>query len=296
MTWRQVARKDFEDVVRSKMLWSIVTVFVAFMGFMLLVATQVVDPEGSGSGTVEALAFVAGFGKLFVPVVALVAGYMAVVGERRSGSLRVLLGYPHSRRDVVAGKLVGRAGVIVLAFVAGFALMTVLVAALFSFPPVETFLSLVAVATLFGLAFTGIAVGISAAAPTRGKAMALAIGTFLLCLVFWEGLAAGVHYAVHDSLPGLEADAWYFLLKRLNPIAAYDALTAEVLDSAVATMVNLPVEDVPRGTPPEQLRLENRVEGDLPVYLEPWFSAVILLAWGVVPAALGYRRFERADL
>jgi len=42
-------------------------------------------------------------------------GYMAVVGERRSGSIKILLGLPPNRADVVFGKLLGRMGVVGLA-------------------------------------------------------------------------------------------------------------------------------------------------------------------------------------
>mgnify|MGYP006896999159 FL=1 len=38
------------------------------------------------------------------------------------------------------------------------------------------------------------------------------------------------------------------------------------------------------------------VPADPPLYMQPWFAAVVLVAWLVVPAALGYRRFERSDL
>jgi ABC-2 type transport system permease protein len=37
-TWTDVARKDFEDAVRSKMLWGLIVVFVAFLVMALLSA------------------------------------------------------------------------------------------------------------------------------------------------------------------------------------------------------------------------------------------------------------------
>lgn len=294
MTTSMVARKDFEDAVRSKMVWSLIAVFVALTTFLLVVFRATVD---SGDVPADAaLSFLAQFGQLFVPLIALVAAYMAVVGERRSGSLRVLLAYPHSRRDVVAGKLLGRGGVVLLAFVVGFTVATVVASAMFEAPALGEFLTVLVAVVLFGLAFCGLAVGISAAAATRGKAMALAIGSFLLFLMFWDGIAAGVYYAVHGSLPGLQADAWYFLLKRLSPIEAFRLLAQSALDGVVNPMIALPVEDLPEGTLPWQVPIEERVEGDLPLYLEDWFNAVVLAAWAVVPPVVGYLRFERSDL
>jgi ABC-2 type transport system permease protein len=291
MTWQQVARKDFEDAVRSKMLWGIMGTFVAFMGFLLVLTSLQEMPGGD-----EDLAMSATLGQLFGPLVALIAGYMAVVGERRTGSLRILLGYPHSRRDVVAGKLVGRAAVIVVTVGVGFLANVALSALLFGVPQVDAFAGVLLAVSLVGLAFVGLAVGVSAGTKTRGKAMALAIGTFLACFVFWDAAAAGIYSLVTGSLPGLEVEAWYLLLKQLNPLGAYRTLAEGFVDGYIGSMFQLGLEQVPADTPPEQLRPENRVVGSVPFYLRDWFAGVVLAAWGVVPAAVGYLRFERSDL
>jgi ABC-2 type transport system permease protein len=244
---------------------------------------------------VDALGFVAQFAQLFVPLVALVAGYMAIVGEQRSGSLRVLLNYPFSRRDVVLGKLVGRSAVNAVTLTAGFALSTVVVAALFGVPPVDKFVYVVGFAVLLGLAFTGIAVGTSAATSTRGRAMAVVVGLFIVFFVAWDGLAAGVYYAATGGLPGLEVEPWYYLLQQLNPINAYIELVNGAISDPIDNLVQMPVNDVPEDTPPEKLRLENRLTSE-PFYVRDWFNAVILGVWTAVPVVLGYLRFEGSDL
>jgi ABC-2 type transport system permease protein len=84
VTWSDIARKDFEDAVRSKMLWGISAVFVAFLALSLLSAEQLF-PDRVTVDARTALAGVAMLAQLFIPGVALVAGYLSVVGERRSG-------------------------------------------------------------------------------------------------------------------------------------------------------------------------------------------------------------------
>lgn len=293
-TWRQVARKDFADAVRSKMVWGIIGVFVLFMGLLLVIAGVAFPGDVEVDGEM-ALAFVAELAQLFVPLVALIAAYMSVVGERRSGSLRILLGYPFTRFDVVAGKLVGRALVIGSALAAALAVSIVLAAGLYGAPAAGTTAALFAAVLLFGLAFTGLAVGISAATATRGRAMAAVIGVYLVFLLFWEAIVAGVYYVAYGSRPGLTVEAWYFLLKRLSPVEAFRALADGVFETAIRSPVGLPVEDT-AGATPEQLQLSNRVAGELPFYLDDWVLVVVLVAWGVVPAALGYLRFRDADL
>ena len=293
-TWVEIARKDFEDAVRSKILWGISAVFLAFLVMSLLSAEQLF-PDSITVDAAMALAGVAMLAQLFVPGVALVAGYLSVVGERRSGSLRVLLGYPFSRLDVVAGKLVGRALVTAVALIAGFAVATVLVAVLYGVPDLASLAGFVGAGVLVGLTFTGLAVGGSAAGATRGRAMALTIGSFVGMVFFWKPAVVGLYYAVTGSLPGLEVERWYLFLKRLNPLEAYRTLAGAALDRPVSEVPNFPIEDFPAGVSAQQLALTDRLAGEVPFYLADWFAVIVLLAWGLVPAIVGYWSFENAD-
>jgi ABC-2 type transport system permease protein len=294
-TWRAVARKDFEDAVRSRVLWGLMGVFVAFLVMALLSAEQLF-PEAATVDAAKALAGVSMLAQLFVPGIALAAGYMAVAGERRSGSLRVLLSYPFSRLDVVAGKLTGRAVVTGTALAVGFAVATGLVAVRYGLPDAATYAQWAGSGVLLGLTFTALAVGGSAAAATRGKAMALTVGSFTAMVFFWKPVVVGVYYAATGSLPDVSVETWYLLLERLNPLEAYRVLAGGALDERVQAVPRLPLEDVPANAPPEVLAASNRVAGGLPFYLQDWFAVVVLAAWGVVPATLGYAYFERSDL
>lgn len=295
VTWTDIARKDFEDAVRSKLLWGLIAVFVAFLVMSLLTAEELF-PDAVTVDAAKALSGVAMLAQLFVPGIALAVGYMSVVGERRSGSLRVLFSYPFSRFDVVAGKLAGRALVTVTALLVGFAVASVLVVVLYGAPGAVTFLGFVATGVLVGLSFAGLAVGGSAAASTRGRAMALTIGSFVGMVFFWKPVVVGLHYAVNRSLPGVEVAAWYLFLKRLNPLEAYRVLVGSVLDEPVDPVPNLPLEDIPETARIDGLELATRISGEVPFYLQDWFSAVVLVAWGIVPVVLGYWSFERSDL
>ncbi|SFC51860.1 ABC-2 type transport system permease protein [Halobiforma haloterrestris] len=294
MTLTQVAQKDFEDAVRSRMVWGVISVFVAFIGFVLLVAIGTSDSADASADL--ALGMIALFSQLFVPMVAVIVGYMSIVGERRSGSLRVLLSYPHSRRDVVFGKLVGRAGVITLALGVGSGLSMLIAGLVIELPEIGSVIGVLTSITLFGVGFTGLAVGISAGVRTRAKAMAVAIGALLGFLLVWDAAAAGVYLVATGSLPGLEAEAWYFLLKRLSPVNAYRAVAQGFVDGRLQSFFQLGIEDVPADTTQDQLALSNRVDGELPFYLSNWFAALTLTVWAVVPSVVGYVRFERSDL
>jgi len=294
MTVTEIARKDFEDAVRSRMLWGIMAVFVGFMAFVIVIALNTADAAEATSG--RAMSLIAQLAQLFVPLIALIAGYLAIVGERRAGSLRILLGYPHSRRDVVLGKLLGRSAVIAVTLSVGSLLTAGLVAATIAVPDPVNAAGVLGSIVLFGVAFAGVAVGISAAVRTRGKAMALAIGLLLIFLVIWDALAALTYQAVTGALPGLKVEAWYFLFLRISPIAAFRALADGFVTGPISDFFVWGLEQIPRDTSPEQLTVANRVRGPLPFYLTEWFAAATLLMWGVVPAIIGYTRFRDSDL
>lgn len=294
MTLTEVAQKDFEDAVRSQMVWGVIAVFVGFMGFVMLAALGTSD--GSGASGDAALGLTAQLSQLFVPLVALIVGYMAIVGERRTGSLRVLLTYPHSRRDIVFGKLVGRSAVIVVALGIGSILSLLIASVLVAAPDFAKVVGLVGSIVLFGVAFTGLAVGISASVHTRGRAMAMAIGSLLIFLLVWDAAAAGLYAVVTGSLPALEAEAWYFLVKRLNPVGAFRAIAEGFVPGRLSPFFQIGAEEIPQSATAEQLELSNRVKGPLPFYLTTWFAGVILAAWGLIPAVIGYLRFNRTDI
>lgn len=295
-TWRQVAHKDFADAVRSKMIWGIMAVFVLFMVVLLLVA-QVAFPEDVEVTVDVALAFVAELSQLFVPLIALIAAYMAIVGERRSGSLRVLLSYPFSRSDVVLGKLIGRGLVVGTALTAGVLITVGVAVLLYGVPEAGKVAGLFGSILLFGLAFAGIGVGISAAMATRGQAMAGVLGLYILFLLFWEVIVGAIYYVVEGTLPGMDVEPWYFLLLRLSPIEAFRSLADATFDDLVTPMIYLGVDDMPAdATFQEQFDVSARVAGELPFYLDSWVLVLILLAWGLVPAVVGYLRFRDADL
>ena len=298
MTSAQIARKDFEDAVRSRMVWAAVGVFVLLMG--IIGASAATNDLSEADPTMLINLFANIGGQLLVPIIALMVGYMAIVGERQSGSLRVLFGLSHSRRDVFVGKLASRLGLVAVVTLVACAVAVVLALVLFDSLPVATFLGFVGITILLGAAFAAIAVGVSAMAETRMRAMGGAIGSFVVFTMIWHPLVAGIHYLVEGELAGLEAPNWYFFLLRLNPLEAYTQVSSSLADQFIWGLIGWQsiVEDVPASTfqDPSALLLSNRVAGDLPFYLSGWFAAVTMLVWIAVPALVGYRSFRDADL
>ncbi|AEH35921.1 ABC transporter permease [Halopiger xanaduensis] len=286
-----VARKEFDDAGRSKLLWALIGLLVG----IVVIGYAAIWYTADDVTAAEMLSFLGFPLQTIVPIAALIAGYMAVVGERRSGSIKLLLGLPPNRTDVVFGKLLGRMAVVAAAVVLAFLVALVLSAVLFGGVPIVDWLGFAAVTLLFGVAFAGLAVGVSAAVATRGKSMALVVGIYMLLVALWELVTAGPYYLVYGEGPPVEAETWYLLLEQFNPMSAYTTLASETVEGTVPPFTfqyGLESFEASQLTPAERYA----GAGDAPFFLQDWFGVVVLLCWLVVPVAIGYYRFQKTDL
>ncbi|MFC7098462.1 ABC transporter permease [Halobaculum marinum] len=284
-----VARVDLRTAARSRMVWWLTAVLTALsvVGVSLVALLDV-----EGATVVDAVGPLSLPAVLLVPLAAIVVGYEAVVGERRSGSLKVLLGFPVSRAAVVVGKVTARASTVTLAVVVAFGVAGAVAAVLYDGVPAGRYLAFTLATIGLGVAFVGLSVGISTAVATHGRALALAVGSYLLLVLFWKPVVAGVHYAATGAVPGNEVPAWYLLLERVSPTVAYDVLTRAALDtSATASVFAVRPPAASAASVSAQL-------GGAPVpwYLSNLAAVLVVCAWTVLPVAVGLVRFRRRDL
>ncbi len=275
-----VAKKDFRDAVRSRGLIVLTVIFVLFTVGGAFISTQISGFFGIGGEAQSTLDLVlalqtpAGF---LVPIIALLIGYGAIAGERESGSLKFLLGLPHTRRDVVFGKVLGRTAVVAVSILIGFAVGIV---AIFAFTgsvsPVEyavfTFLTIG-----LGFVYVCIAVGISSMTKSTTRAAIGTLGLLGLFWLLWPVLGQLLVYVITGSIiPPSPVPDWYLLYNSVLPGSGYGSAITAVLGGSPA--------------------LEALTDGELPFFARPWFGFVILVAWAVVPLVLGLLRFDSVDL
>ncbi len=272
--WLTIARKEFADALRSRMIWGIVAVIAVMTSLSASISLLVPDVEG---GAEMAIGGASQFAGLLVPIMALIAAYLAIAGERESGSLKVILGLPPSRGEVLLGKFLGRCGVVAIGLTLGFVVSGVVTAALYGGLPVGAFVGTTLLTVLLGVSFVGIAIGISAVTRTRARAMTLAITAYLGLTLLWDLAPNAVHLLVTGEMPGQVVPGWFLLLQGLSPTGAYNALVQRLLLGG--------------GT-----AVEARLGGPAPAYLDPAVFLGILVAWAVVPLVVGYAGFSRADL
>ena len=278
-----VAKKDFADAARSRKLMVLTAVFALFtLGGAFLASWAgdlFAEMEGEGAETTMDLVFAlqtpAGY---LVPIIALVIGYAAIAGERESGSLKFLLGLPHTRRDVVIGKILGRSAVVAVSILVGF---LVGLTGLFVFVGsvlIVDYLLFTVVTILFGFVYVCIAVGLSSMTRSTTRAAAGAFGLIVFFWFLWSFISMGILYLVEGSLWMEEHPDWYVSLLSLSPDAAYGSAIAAVFGEGQFTMATA-------------YGVENP-----PLLAEPWFGFVVLAAWALVPLGIGLWQFGRADL
>lgn len=265
MSWRKIGKKEFKDSVRSRTLWLITGIFLlGILGSFLIFRTH-------EEASLISLELTASLSSILIPIIALMNSYLAIVGERESGSIKMLLGFPTTRLDVVLGKLVGRyltvAFGVTLAFLIGYTIISLIHGVL----PVYEFLAIMLLTNLLAGAFVGLAVGISSAVNTKNQAMILGIGFYLWLVILWNTFSTIVHYLIEGDWPSLPYPDWYSLLQELSPTSAYDILVSRILEDSAQG-----IESVS--------------------YLSSYSLTIVILVWAIVPVIAGYFRFRKFDL
>lgn len=295
MTWEAVARKDFQDSIRSWWLWGLSAVFVVFYTvpayFFYREIGRAIVEQGEEITSTAFIDIMASINAFFIPIIAIVIAYAAVAGERDSGTLKLLLSLPHSRRDVVLGKVVGRSAVIVIPAILGLGASAVV----FALTPVTLeageYAAFTLLSAVLGVIFVALAVGISAAARTSRRAMIGTVGVYVLFTLFWGRFASGIarlanEYTNASTETVVQLQLFVLLI---NPSEAYQSLSAtlwteETLFARASVFGGF------------ESQLYAQVLEPLPAYFSDPAVVVLFLVWLIVPPVLGYLAFREDDL
>lgn len=289
MTIPAVAKKDFQDGIRSKLLWVLIAFFVVSLAGFAYLATSGSGSTGDDAGLVALLGFAAVAAVIvIVPLTGLTVSIKSIVRERELGTIRILLSLPHSRRDAVLGKFIGRSGLLTTAILAGFVPMGLILAVRTSNFPVTEYLMFVLVTVLFGVVFVAIGIGVSAFTATETRATIAGVLFFFL-MYTWTSIVGWINNQMGSPLG---PDAFDFLRRFqlfnvfIDTLLVLLSLTSDLsptdpswvrLSRSLAELQSGPVESVP-------------------FYFQLWFAPVVLAIWIVVPLTIGYYRFEHTDL
>jgi ABC-2 type transport system permease protein len=278
MSWQAIARKDFQDALRSRWLIALTTLFVLLVSAAVYLVRPAAGQTISSNAVVNYIIVKDGLVTTLIPLIALVMAYAAVVGERESGSLKLLLSLPHSRSDVVLGKVLGRAAAIAAPIFVGFLLpgLILLLIPGVNFQP-GYYLGYTLLTAFLATVFVAIAVGFSAAVPSQRFAIGGAIGIYFLFVPLWGAVQFPLRLYLQFGggpswLPVAGGDILQFL-RLLNPVGSFKI----VINSFMAGSLFASGQNVP--SPRLQIA-----------------ALSMLVAWLLVPPLVGLWQFENTDL
>lgn len=270
LQWRclaTLAGKEFRDRLRNRWVLAVALVFTAFslaITYFGSAAQGVVGPR-SIELTIASLVSLVIY---LIPLIALLLGFDAIVGERERGSLDLLLAHPLTRLELLLGKYLGLAAALSLSTLIGFALVGLLLWQRFGQAGLYHYSGFVLSSILLGLAFLSLALLISVLAPDRTRASGLAISLWFVLVLVFDLALMGLLVASQGQVGG---DALAYVLL-LNPADLFRILNVFVLDDV--------------------RRLYGLAAVVPPSLGQPWLLGSAMLGWILAPLALASWRFK----
>lgn len=213
-----IAGKEFRDGLRNKWVAG-ATLLLAVLAFALTflgsTPTGLLDVKPLAVTVVS----ISSLTIFLIPLIALLIGYDAIVGEAERGSLLLLLTYPVSRAEILLGKFLGHAAILAVATLIGYGGAGAAAAWTgdADTESVKAFLALLASSLMLGLAFLAIAYLVSVVVKERSTAAGVAVGVWLLFVIVYDLALMAMLVA---SKGGVGADIFPSLLL-FNPADAY---------------------------------------------------------------------------
>ncbi|WP_229213189.1 MULTISPECIES: ABC transporter permease subunit [unclassified Duganella] len=268
--WRQVwiiAAKEWRDRLRNRWVLAVAAVFAVF-ALAIAYFGAVQQGQVGFHGVDATIASLASLVIYLVPLIALLLGYDAIVGERERGALELLLSMPISRLEVLCGKYLGLAAALTTATALGFGVGLLPLSSELTVGEGERYALFVASAVLMGMAFLSIAVLVSVIARDRVRASGAALALWFFFVLVFDLLLMG---ALVLSQGGLSSGAFAALLM-LNPADVFRLLNVFSSDQAqgmygLATVMP-------------------------PAWTQPAVLLAVMLGWIVVPFYFAHRRFR----
>jgi Cu-processing system permease protein len=223
-----LAAKEFRDGLRNRWIAG-ATLLLAALAFAL----AFLGSSPTGLLDVKPLAVtvvsISSLTIFLIPLIALLLGYDAIVGEAERGVLLLMLTYPVTRLEIMLGKFLGHAAILAFATIIGYGAAGA-AAAMTDSADAESwraFAGLVFSSVLLGLTFLSLGYLVSVLVNERSSAAGLAVGIWLVFVIVYDLALMGMLVA---SKGGVGADIFPALLL-LNPADAYRLFNLTAFDN-----------------------------------------------------------------
>jgi len=270
-----IAKKEILDNVRNKwiiiltIIFTTLTLVVSYFGSIFSQGWQ--DFGVTIGGMMSLVQFL-------IPIIGLMLGYAAIIGEIEKGSMSSLLSLPINRLEIIMGKFLGLGGVLSFTTFIGFGLAGIVIAANVSNVNYTDYLIFIGSTILLGLMFVSLALFFSTLFKKRSTSMGGAILLWFLFNMILPLVFVGIMIA-STSLEKITSGTfpeWYYILELINPISVYSALISLNV-GPVSTM---------QGT----------FSISYPSFYSSGLMILILIIWIVSFLLLAFWRFNKSDI
>lgn len=262
-----IARKELRERTRSRWVLAVACVFTAFAAAIAYFGAAQQGSVGF-KGIELTIASLVSLAIYLVPLIALILGYDAIVGERERGSLDLLLSLPLTRLELMLGKYLGLSAALTVSTLAGFGLVGVLLATQGGPGVLLHYGGFMLSAILMGMAFLALAVLVSALSSSKSMASGIAITIWFVLVLVYDLVLLGLLVLTEGAMPSALISG----LLMLNPADVFRLLNIFSLDE-VKTLYGL-----------------STVAAD--ALTQPWLLGLVMALWIVIPLALAVRRFR----
>jgi Cu-processing system permease protein len=181
---RALVIHEFAERLRDRWVLVVTILFALLASGVALYGRSA--EESAAAVTAPSIVTLAAF---LVPLVALVLGHDAIVGERERHTLGLLLSLPVGRGEVLVAKYLGRTLALTISVVLGLGAAALLLQG----GQRAVLLSLLPDTLLLGTSFLSIGILISAVARRHATAASMAVAVWFLLVLFWDlGLLAAL--------------------------------------------------------------------------------------------------------
>jgi Cu-processing system permease protein len=264
---RVIAAKEWRERIRN---WWVLAVAMIFALFALAIAYFGTAQQGTVGfhGINVTIASLVSLVIYLVPLIAMILGYDAIVGEKERGSLELLLSMPITRFEILLGKYLGLSAALACATAIGFGAGLLPLMGQLGMRDFYHYAGFVFSAILMGMAFLSLSLWLSVVAQDRMRASGMAIGVWFFFVLVFDLLLMGLLVLSKGSL----GSSVFAGLLMLNPADVFRLLN--IFNSQqVQTMYGLAT------VMPDSL-------------IHPMALMGIMLGWIVVPFLLANWRFK----
>jgi Cu-processing system permease protein len=263
---RVIGTKELRDRLRNRWVLAVALIFALFA---LAIAYFGASQQGEvGFRSIDVtIASLVSLVIYLVPLIALILGYDAVVGETERGSLELMLSMPITRFEILLGKYLGLAAALTISTVLGFGAGLLPLASALDANDAFHYAGFVGSAILMGLAFLSISMLVSVVAQDRVRASGVAIGLWFFFVLIFDLLLMGALVLSQGRL----GSGMFAAILMLNPADVFRLMNI-FSSEQVQNMYGLATVMPDRLTDPKVL-------------------LAIMLGWIVIPFFIAHWRF-----